>query len=187
HLSSKLNINSYAKKLSDKATFVIALKEKEIIGMIAVYDNDYKHFNAYLPIIGTKSNYRGKGIGRKLLDCLFTHLLDRNFQKLSLETWYGSPAQTFYLRNNFIIDSIVNDRPGNIKSVRMVRWLGNIQSPMEVCKTSLEYNVEISNDLGVNLFIKRDDYYPKFGGGNKARKLDYILKSAVDNGHNAVV
>lgn len=41
--------------------------------------------------------------------------------------------------------------------------------------------------LGFDLKVKRDDLYPLSGGGNKARKLDFIIKDALSKGHNAVV
>ena len=39
----------------------------------------------------------------------------------------------------------------------------------------------------INLYIKRDDLYPISGGGNKGRKLNYILKKCIDMKCNAVV
>jgi 1-aminocyclopropane-1-carboxylate deaminase/D-cysteine desulfhydrase-like pyridoxal-dependent ACC family enzyme len=41
--------------------------------------------------------------------------------------------------------------------------------------------------LGINLSVKHDDLYPIYGGGNKARKLPYILKSANKANANAIV
>ncbi|MGP9670021.1 1-aminocyclopropane-1-carboxylate deaminase/D-cysteine desulfhydrase [Pseudoalteromonas sp. AOP31-A2-14] len=41
--------------------------------------------------------------------------------------------------------------------------------------------------LGLNLFIKRDDLYPISGGGNKGRKLAYILQKCLNDNCNAVV
>ena len=37
------------------------------------------------------------------------------------------------------------------------------------------------------MFVKRDDLFPLAGGGNKARKLQYILHKAQAEGYNAVV
>lgn len=53
--------------------------------------------------------------------------------------------------------------------------------------TPLYKDENLSQLLGVNLFIKRDDLYPITGGGNKGRKSDYILKDCKSNGYNAVV
>lgn len=48
--------------------------------------------------------------------------------------------------------------------------------------TPLEYLANISEDLGINLYIKRDDLTPLAMGGNKLRKLEYLLKDAKDQG-----
>lgn len=48
--------------------------------------------------------------------------------------------------------------------------------------TPLERLDNISDDLGINLYIKRDDLTPLAAGGNKLRKLEYLLKDARDNG-----
>ncbi len=46
--------------------------------------------------------------------------------------------------------------------------------------TPLEFLPSISADLGINLYIKRDDLTPLAMGGNKLRKLEYFLKDAQD-------
>lgn len=48
--------------------------------------------------------------------------------------------------------------------------------------TPLERLNNISDDLGVNFYIKRDDLTPLAVGGNKLRKLEYFLKDAKDKG-----
>ena len=45
----------------------------------------------------------------------------------------------------------------------------------------------LSNILNVDLRLMRDDLYPFYGGGNKARKMAYILRKAQENGANALV
>ena len=46
--------------------------------------------------------------------------------------------------------------------------------------TPLEYLPRISEELGVNFYIKRDDLTPLAAGGNKLRKLEYAVKEAMD-------
>lgn len=53
--------------------------------------------------------------------------------------------------------------------------------------TPLKYYPRLSSELGINLSVKHDDYFPFTGGGNKARKIDYILKMASTRGTNALV
>jgi D-cysteine desulfhydrase len=43
------------------------------------------------------------------------------------------------------------------------------------------------DELGIALFVKRDDLFSLFGGGSKARKLQYIFYRAHTSGCNAIV
>ena len=48
--------------------------------------------------------------------------------------------------------------------------------------TPLEYLPGVSKDLGVEFYIKRDDLTNLGVGGNKLRKLEYLLKDAQNQG-----
>lgn len=54
-------------------------------------------------------------------------------------------------------------------------------------RTPLEDYKRLSSALHIDLKVKRDDLYPFTGGGNKARKIDIILKDAKDKGADALV
>jgi len=53
--------------------------------------------------------------------------------------------------------------------------------------TPLEFAPRLSEELGCNLFIKRDDCTGLAGGGNKARKLEYLLADAQQQGADTLV
>ncbi|WP_028468189.1 D-cysteine desulfhydrase [Neptunomonas japonica] len=53
--------------------------------------------------------------------------------------------------------------------------------------TPLEAMPRLSQALGCNLFIKRDDCTGLAGGGNKTRKLEYLLAAARDAGADTLV
>lgn len=53
--------------------------------------------------------------------------------------------------------------------------------------TPLEYLKNISEELGIKLYLKRDDMTGLGMGGNKLRKLEYILKKAQDKGATMLV
>lgn len=53
--------------------------------------------------------------------------------------------------------------------------------------TPLEPMPALSRELGGRLYIKRDDMTGLALGGNKARKLDYIVQYALDNGYTALM
>lgn len=48
--------------------------------------------------------------------------------------------------------------------------------------TPLERLNTVSDELGINLYLKRDDLTNYGTGGNKLRKLEYLLKDAIDQG-----
>ncbi len=48
--------------------------------------------------------------------------------------------------------------------------------------TPLEYMPTVSKDLGIELYVKRDDLTPLGMGGNKLRKLEYLLYDAQQQG-----
>lgn len=59
--------------------------------------------------------------------------------------------------------------------------VGNINTP-------LEYMPRLTEKLGKGkLYIKRDDLTGLAFGGNKSRKLDYIVKYALDNGYTTLL
>ena len=53
--------------------------------------------------------------------------------------------------------------------------------------TPLEYLGNVSEDLGVNVYCKRDDLTNLATGGNKLRKLEYFLKDALDKGATMLI
>ncbi|MBR2675105.1 MAG: pyridoxal-phosphate dependent enzyme [Mogibacterium sp.] len=53
--------------------------------------------------------------------------------------------------------------------------------------TPLERLANISDDLGVKLYCKRDDLTNLATGGNKLRKLEYFLKDALDQGATMLI
>lgn len=53
--------------------------------------------------------------------------------------------------------------------------------------TLLELLPRLSNELGCNFFIKRDDCTGLAGGGNKARKLEYLIADAQQKGADTLV
>jgi len=53
--------------------------------------------------------------------------------------------------------------------------------------TPLEFAPRLSEQMGCNLFIKRDDCTGLGGGGNKTRKLEYLLADAQQQGADTLV
>jgi D-cysteine desulfhydrase len=53
--------------------------------------------------------------------------------------------------------------------------------------TKIEKLTRLSSEVGANLYIKRDDQTGSELSGNKIRKLEYLLKDALDKGYKAVI
>ncbi len=53
--------------------------------------------------------------------------------------------------------------------------------------TPLDYLENVSKDLGINVYCKRDDLTGLGVGGNKLRKLEYFLKDAMDKGATMLI
>lgn len=53
--------------------------------------------------------------------------------------------------------------------------------------TPLEHLRNVSQDLGVDVYCKRDDLTNLATGGNKLRKLEYFLKDALDKGATMLI
>lgn len=53
--------------------------------------------------------------------------------------------------------------------------------------TPLEHLKNVSEDLGVDVYCKRDDLTNLATGGNKLRKLEYFLKDALDQGATMLI
>jgi len=59
--------------------------------------------------------------------------------------------------------------------------------PLACVPTPLEKLDHMSDSLGVNLWMKRDDYTGLGGGGNKLRKLEFLMAEAVGQQADVVI
>lgn len=60
-------------------------------------------------------------------------------------------------------------------------------TPLSVLPTPLDEAPRLSAELGVRLLVKRDDLTGLALGGNKVRKLDFLLRDAVEKGCDTVI
>lgn len=185
-LSQRLNILEYAEKLSSRAK-IVCYKEKERIVSAILYYVDNEKKTAYIPVLGSVDGFEGKGLMRTLMNEVEGTLLASNFSSLGLETWLGSRALNIYIKRGFYVSSITEQRDIKRVNVTLYKDLKKNFPSYDFFETPLETNPRLNKELGVNVYIKRDDLFPVVGGGSKARKLKFILKKAVDNGCTAVV
>ena len=118
-LDKRININDYTLKLYKNAIIYYAIKDSLNIGFIAFYRNNQETKIAYVPMIAIMSEFRGQGIGSKLLDIAIAHIKNNGFRKIEIETWEGSKAIFLYQKKGFKITKIQSDRIDGIRSVKM--------------------------------------------------------------------
>ena len=70
----------------------------------------------------------------------------------------------------------------NVKDFELIPRIEITHAP-----TALEFAPRLSEELGCNLYIKRDDCTGLAGGGNKTRKLEYLLANARQQGADTLV
>ena len=103
-LSSKVNIDDYAKKLSDFSHFAYCVDGDQIIGMISCYTNNPPV--GYISNVCVKSEYQNKGIFSVMFSILIDSLKDLEIKILKLEVDdNNAKAQDVYLRKGFSVSS----------------------------------------------------------------------------------
>lgn len=183
-LSFRVDLQTYAEKLETRARVYAYIEDKKIAAAIFYYVNNKA---VYIPVLGCTSEFAGQGLMLKLVKKMEKDLVAEGMSSIALTTWFGSRALNFYIKNGFVIENIVKDRPDGGKTVYLRKNLKPSFSSFSFLETPIEVNDRLNDYLGVNLMIKRDDLFPVTGGGSKARKLKYILKSAIEQGCTAIV
>mgnify|MGYP002515852796 CR=1 FL=1 len=103
-LSESLDIEAYARKLSDKAEFVVCMEEDELLGFTAYYLNTVKH-QIYITLICVDSSYQAHGIGSKMLGhiAVKAQTVDYSYSTIALEVnKQNGKAHRFYQRQGFV-------------------------------------------------------------------------------------
>lgn len=76
-------------------------------------------------------------------------------------------------------EDVVQKAQDNLKQFARVK-LSHLPTPLEYC-------ANISRELGVDLYVKRDDCTGLATGGNKARKLEWLIAEALQQGAEYVM
>lgn len=98
---SKIDSESYAKKLSKFANFLICSDNGEDIGFIAYYENNVRN-ELYITLIAVKQGLQHQGIGSELLYQLESKYKDSSINSIELEVdKTNTNAHKFYLNHGF--------------------------------------------------------------------------------------
>lgn len=181
-LSQRVDLEVYASKLLAHANIAVVLDNEEIIGILVMYANDSSSRCAHVAIISILPSYQGQGLGRVILSrgCAFAR--EAGMCKIRLEVAKrNSSSRALY--HSFGFDYVEK----NDEKLSMICHLAGLRSKSQV--TPIEEHPRLLHALGldIDLRIKRDDLYPMSGGGNKARKIEYIMRDLISGGHDVLV
>jgi D-cysteine desulfhydrase len=183
-LSGRMDLEAYASKLKARGDIGVALINEEIVGLQALYANDKQTLTAHLPFIAVLPACRSRGLGRTMLSRALALARQRGMQRLQLEVARENlRAQRLYQSLGFRFV------PGDGPSLLMEIDLLGLATVGPSAPTPLQRAPRLAAMLGmeIDLWLKRDDLYPMPGGGIKARKIEYILRRAISDGHDVLV
>jgi D-cysteine desulfhydrase len=181
-LSQRTNLEVYADKLHKQADIAYSIVDDEIVGFLAMYANDQVARCAHVVILSLLPSHQGRGIGHVMMSRAIALARQRSMQEIQLNVQkVNRKAQKFYTSMGFIRAQELNERWSMVCGLSALREKAHI--------TPLEEHPRLSDSFGldIDLRIKRDDLYPMSGGGSKARKIEYIMRDLIANGHDVLV
>lgn len=103
HLTEKVeSIDSFCEKLSKFANFYVGVKDKTVFGIAVFYSNDKENKNGYITLIGLKPEYRGTGLGVRLLEKCENTAKQDGMNRMLLEVDNdNASAISFYKKNGY--------------------------------------------------------------------------------------
>jgi N-acetylglutamate synthase-like GNAT family acetyltransferase len=97
HLSSRVNITEYAKKISQNGNLFEAWCEDKLVGLVALYCNDKENGIAYITNVNVERSFMRGGIATKLVHNAIELAKSSKMQQIYLEVAINnSSARKFY-------------------------------------------------------------------------------------------
>ena len=101
-LSSRVNIEDYCKKLFNNANFVTINSDEKIIGLVAIYTNNFQTKEAYISSVCLLKEYRGKGLSKVLISETIKYTVSLGMEIIRLEVGIeNETAKKLYESFNF--------------------------------------------------------------------------------------
>ena len=91
-LSSRVELDSYVKKIATQSVRFEAWVGQALVGLLAVYCNDTKSNVAYITNVSVFSKLSGQGVGAQLLSSCIDHVRSIGFARIELEVGRGNVA-----------------------------------------------------------------------------------------------
>lgn len=82
-LSTRVSLETYAKKIADNAILFEAWSDQKLIGMAAMYLNEKRH--GYITNVSVYYEYGGKGIAKQIFVNLMEYINENNISEIKLE------------------------------------------------------------------------------------------------------
>ena len=97
-------VNGYVDKILQHAQLLTHYSQGCLAGFVAYYCNDPGKESAFLTMLCVASKYKGKGIGKKLLNASIADIKSKGFRWYALEVKETNiPAMTLYKNSGFNI------------------------------------------------------------------------------------
>lgn len=101
-LSSRVNIDDYCKKLFNNANFVTINSDEKVIGLVAIYTNNFQTKEAYISSVCLLKEYRGKGLSKVLISETIKYTASLGMEIIRLEVGIeNETARKLYESFNF--------------------------------------------------------------------------------------
>ena len=103
-LSSRLDIENYARKITSNAQTFEAWDNDEMVGLIAIYSNSTDRLRAFITSVSVLPDWHGKGIANQLLKNCILSMRNLGFKYIELEVVSRNEAAVaLYLKYGFTI------------------------------------------------------------------------------------
>jgi len=102
-LASRVNIDEYSVKLSEKAVTFSAFDGEELVGLVAAYFRMTPEGEAFISNVSVTGEYAGTGLANELLDLCINYAREHHFSGIVLEVAeINGRAVRFYENHGFI-------------------------------------------------------------------------------------
>lgn len=102
-LASRVNIDEYSDKLSEKAVTFSAFDGEELVGLVAAYFSMTPEGEAFISNVSVTGEYAGTGLANELLDLCINYAREHHFSGIVLEVAeINGRAVRFYENHGFI-------------------------------------------------------------------------------------
>jgi ribosomal protein S18 acetylase RimI-like enzyme len=110
NLSSKVNLEVYAQKLSKLADNFEVWVDDDLVGVVSAYMNDPIQVRVFISNVSVLEKFTGKGFASKLLDDCLQYAKSNGFKEVVLEVNSNNqPACSLYYKKGFRVKENHND------------------------------------------------------------------------------